>query len=198
MADLEYTDIAIGDIGTQLYWFDAQHSGSTGNYKGAFEYGVPVTAGAEFGGDVESFDAPETDLDYVPKVAGRTSLNDIAYTSNYTAEKYERIVDITKSGKNTYMEVFSDGSAMIFQGTSGKPTITSGDVRQINFTIVASFMQWIKNINDISTSEKSVLDALGLTEIYKQNSSSSKYYINIDKATVPVARTQYFKGYSAS
>lgn len=198
MADKEYTDIAIGDIGTQLFWFNTQHSGSTGNYKGAFEYGVPVTAGAEFGGDVESFDAGETDLDYVPKIAGRSSLNDISYTSNYTAEKYERIENITGSGKNTYMEVFSDGSAVIYQGTSGRPTITSGDVRQINFTIVASFMQWIKDINDISTSEKSVLDALGLTEIYKQNSSTSKYYINIDKATVPTARTQYFKGYSAS
>ena len=83
MADLEYTDIAVGDIGTQLFWYNGT------SHK--FEYAVPVTAGAEFGGDVESFDAPETDLDYVPKIAGRSSLNDIAYTSNYTAEKYGRI-----------------------------------------------------------------------------------------------------------
>ena len=198
MAEKEYTDIAIGDIGTQFYWFNPKNSGSSGSYKGAFEYGVPVTAGAEFGGDTESFEAPETDLDYVPKVAGRATLNDIAYTSNYTAEKYSRIVDITSNGKNTYMEVFTDGSATIFQGTAGRPTITTGDVRQINFSIVASFMLWIKDIKDISADEKSSLDALGLTEIYKQITSTSKYYINVDKTTVPTARQKYFEGYSAS
>ena len=59
-------------------------------------------------------------------------------------------------------------------------------------------MLWIKDIKDISTDEKNSLDALGLIEIYKQITSTSKYYINIDKTTVPTARQKYFKGYSAS
>ena len=195
MSTLEFTESAVGDIGTQLFWFNKQNSGSSGNYKGAFEYGVPVTAGAEFGGDVESFDAPETDLDYVPKVAGRTSLNDIQYTANYSKERYKRVQTITGKGTQTFMEVLDDNSAMIFQGTCGMPTIAGGDVRQINFTVVASYMLWIENINDIAN-EKTKLDALGLTEVYKQDSSTSKYYINIDSTTIPTARTQYYSGHA--
>lgn len=187
MADKEYTDIAISDIGTQFFYFN------TTNQK--FEYGVPVTAGAEFGGDVESFDAPETDLDYVPKIAGRTSLNDISYTSNYTKEKYARIASIIGSEKGTYMEVFNDGSAMIFQGTSGRPSITAGDIRQINFTIVPSFMQWIEDITKVSEDEEKVLNALSLTGIVAGNTGSK--YINIDADSVPTARTQYYEGHSA-
>lgn len=189
MADKEYTDIAISDIGTQFFYFNETNN--------IFEYAVPVTAGAEFGGDTESFDAPETDLNYTAKIAGRKNLNDLSYTSNYTKEKYARILEITGNDTRTYMEVFNDGSAMIFQGTSGGPSITAGNVRQINFTIVPSFMQWMKDITNVSESETKVLDALSLTDIYKTKSTGSEKYINIDAASVPTARTQYFEGYKA-
>lgn len=66
----KFDNVAIGDIGTQLFCL-----GET-----KFEYLIPVTAGAEFGGETESFDAPETDLDYIPKIMGRKSLNDVEYT----------------------------------------------------------------------------------------------------------------------
>ena len=162
----DFKEIAIGDIGTQLFWLNGT----------MFEYGVPITAGAEFGGDTESFEAPETDLDYVPKVQGRTSINDVSYTVNYTAEKYSRIQKISDpTTTQTYMEVFSDGSAMVFKGTSGRPTITAGDVRQITFTIVPSYMQWVSNIFDLTEDDKKNLD----TGIY----TGSK--INIDADTIP-------------
>ena len=63
----QYTKVAIGDIGTQLFWFNPKSVTSSGTVA-SFEYALPITAGAEFGGDTESFEAPETDLDYIPKV----------------------------------------------------------------------------------------------------------------------------------
>lgn len=117
MAEREYTNIAIGDIGTQFFWFNKDNTNQATT--GAFEYALPVTAGAEFGGDRESFEAPETDLDYIPKIGGRSSLNDIEYTVNYTKEKYARIIEITnQTVGQVYMEVFQDGSCAIFKGTS--------------------------------------------------------------------------------
>jgi hypothetical protein len=164
-----FNNIAIGDIGTQLFYLD----GST------FKYLVPVTAGAEFGGETESFEAPETDLDYIPKVMGRKSLNDVEYTINYTKEKYKVLKDVSNKGKVAYMEVFSDNSAMIFEGTANEPTITAGDVRQMTYTIVPSIMEWVDDIYNISDTSK--LDSTWYT---------SKA-INIDVTTIPEIRKGY-------
>lgn len=174
MADNEYRNIAIGEIGTQLFWFNAT--------KGKFEYAVPVTAGSEFGGDTESFDAPETDLDFVYKVGGRTTLNDIPYTSNYTKEKYQRIMDITDIDDDyTYMEVMSDGSAFIFSGTAGQPTKTNGDVPQINFTIIPSYMLWVSDIYELKSTETAKMETAWYT--------GTK--INLDTESIPTARKYY-------
>lgn len=192
MADLEYTDLAIGDLGTQFFWFNETSK--------KFEYAVPVQEGAEFGGDNESFDIKETDLDYTGKLLGRTNNNDVTYTVNYTAEKYKRVQNISQNGKKTYMEVLDGGSAMIFQGTSGRPTITQGDVRQITLTIAPSFMQWIENINDVTAEEKAVLTALNLDGITAEEGEDEekKVYINIDEATIPTARKKYYEGHTTA
>ena len=175
--DKQFKKVAIGDIGTQLFWWNKTNS--------KFEYAVPVTAGAEFGGDVESFDAPETDLDYVPKIGGRTSINDIAYTVNYTSDKYQRILDISdNTDVNVYMEVLSDGSGAVFQGTSGMPTITSGDVRQINWTIVASALVVVSNIFNLTEKDIKRLGAINET-VYTGTA------IDIDAETIPTARQDY-------
>lgn len=166
-----FDKVAIGDIGTQLFYL-----GSTN-----FEYLIPVTAGAEFGGDTESFEAPETDLDYVPKVMGRKSLNDVEYTINYTSEKYKVLRDVSKKGKVTYMEVFSDNSAMIFEGTANEPTITAGDVRQMTYTVIPSRMEWVSDIYHLTADDIGNLDA----EWYTGTA------INIDTKTIPSQRTGY-------
>jgi len=181
------TAVTLADYGLTVTGAPANEDTITVSYSGGtFEYAVPVTAGGEFGGDTESFDAPETDLDYVPKIAGRTSLNDIAYTSNYTKEKYARIVEIT--GNNTlqsYMEVLSDGSAVVFRGTSGRPTITAGDVRQINWTVVPQFMLWIEDIYDLTDTEIEKLDEA----MYTTGATSE---IKIDVETIPTERPEYY------
>lgn len=173
MANTKFDNVAIGDIGTQLFYFDET----------AFKYAVPVTAGAEFGGDTESFEAPETDLDYIPKVMGRKSLNDISYTINYTAEKYKAVKaiigDATKV--NTFMEVFSDDSAMIFKGTSNDPTITAGDVRQMTLTIIPSYMKWVSNIHELDEEDLTTLESGWYTGTA----------LNMDTESIPDARTGY-------
>lgn len=218
----QYEKIAIGDIGTQLFWFNNKYSvaevtadtfaGLKDNlyimvagkpekvaseasfvesmvYYNAptnkFEYAVPVTAGAEFGGDTESFEAPETDLDYIPKIGGRTTINDISYTINYYSDKYQRLLDISNNTEmNIYMEVLSDGSGAIFQGTSGMPTITAGDVRQINWTIVASALVVVSDIFNLTAKD---IDRLGV--ISETVYTGTK--INIDASTIPTARQDY-------
>ena len=185
----QYTNIAIGDIGTQLFWFNPTTS--------VFEYAVPVTAGAEFGGDTESFDTPETDLDYVPKIGGRPSINDISYTINYTSEKYRRVEEITNAIEDRiYMEVLQDGSAMLFKGTAGIPTLTAGDVRQINMTIIPSFLRLIANIADLEQKDIDNLDALNDGEtsagkFYVEGSGDSASYIRIDIDSIPKVRQKY-------
>ena len=185
----QYTNIAIGDIGTQLFVYNKDTK--------VFEYFVPVTAGAEFGGDTESFDVPETDLAYIPKVGGRTSINDVAYTVNYTAEKYRRIEDKVKNTEeNIYMEVLQDASAMIFRGTGGIPTLTSGDVRQINMTIIPSFLRLIKNIKDLEEADINILNTLnnGVTSagiFYNAESGSIPAHIRIDIDSIPTNRREY-------
>lgn len=220
--DKQFEKVAIGDIGTQVFWFNNKYTvaevtsdtfdtlksnlykmvsgspvklGTSDSYSAdatyynaptnKFEYAVPVTAGAEFGGDTESFDAPETDLDYIPKIGGRTSINDISYTINYTKDKYQRLLDISNNTEmNIYMEVFSDGSGAIFQGTSGMPTITAGDVRQITWTVIASALVVVSDI--FALTEKDV-DRLGVIdgEIEADNK------IKIDATTIPTARQDY-------
>lgn len=220
--DKQFEKVAIGDIGTQVFWFnnkyteidvvsaedfakkkdglytfanntytavgtDASYSAGTTYYNipNKFEYAVPVTAGAEFGGDTESFDAPETDLDYIPKIGGRTSINDISYTINYTKDKYQRLLDISNNTEmNIYMEVFSDGSGAIFQGTSGMPTITAGDVRQITWTVIASALVVVSDIFALTDKD---IDRLGVIdgEIYADEK------IKIDATTIPTARQDY-------
>lgn len=179
--------IAIGDLGTQLFWlnkgykevavtsdtFDdlksslytedagvytkvpntATYDSSETYYQriNAFEYALPVVAGAEFGGDTETLEAPESDDPTVAKISGRTSLSDVTYNANYTKDRYARLLDILNvKDIQTYMEVFSDGSAMVFAGTAGQPTIQSGDVRQIEFTIAPQSEVWINDISNLT------------------------------------------------
>lgn len=199
MANNYEGQVAINDIGTQLFHLEVKTEEVTKNeetktvYVNTFVYGVPVTAGAEFGGDTESTDAPETDLDYVPKIGGRTTLNDIPYTVNYTKEKYARVEEMrrysSEEGKTddeqTYMEVLNDGSAMVFNGTSGRPTVTSGDVRQITFTIVPSKMEWVSDIYNLTDEDKKRLDGIG-KDLYTDN------MINLDADSIPTDRQKYF------
>ena len=111
---------------------------------------------------------------------GRKSLNDIQYTINYTAEKYKAVRDIIGDSTkiNTYMEVFSDDSAMIFKGTANEPTITAGDVRQMTLTIVPSYMKWISNIHALDAEDLKTLESGWYTGTV----------INLDKSSIPDAR----------
>lgn len=179
MPNNKFDEVAIGDIGTQVFHFDSVAK--------TFKYLIPVTAGAEFGGDTESFEAPETDLDYVPKIMGRKSLNDIAYTINYTKEKYAVLRDIAETGRvvaHPYMEVFSDNSAMIFKGTANEPTITAGDVRQMNYTIIPSYMKWVSNIYDLQPEDILTLEA----DWFTPSGEGTKAKIKIDVESIPDQR----------
>lgn len=171
----QFDEAPVGDLGTQLFHFDASAK--------TFKYALPVTAGAEFGGDTESFEAPETDLDYVRKVGGRRTNNDIAYTSNYTKVNYQKAMDITDPVKdNTYMEVLRDGSAMIFKGTCAMPSITGGDVRQIGMTIIPSYIKWVSDVSNLTEEDLKTLEEDWYTETK----------LNIDKASIPEERQKYF------
>lgn len=175
----QYTKVAIGDIGTQLFWYNKSTS--------KFEYALPITAGAEFGGDTESFEAPETDLDYIPKVSGRKSINDIEYTINFTKVKYARAEAIISNTEvQTYMEVLSDGSAMVFQGTSSMPSLTAGDVRQITLTIIPSYIKFIQDIFNLTKAESDALNGLSLGLTFADGGE-----IAIDSTTIPTVRQDF-------
>lgn len=194
MADLEYSKIAAGDIGTQLFVFNKGASSALSS----FGYALPITAGAEFGGDTESFEAPETDLDFVPKIGGRSTLNDISYTVNYTSEKYERIRAISdNTDVNVYMEVLSDGGAMIFAGTSGMPTLTAGDVRQITWTIIPSIVIFISDVANLSAGDIAKLSSLpdgdeGAGYYYVAATTDVPAHIKFDLDTIPKIRQDYY------
>lgn len=142
------TTIAIGEYGTQLFWFNPQQ---TEQISPKFEYALPLVSGGEYGGDTETVETPELDLDYVAKISGRTTLNDITLTSNYTKARYTRWLQILNNLENqVYMEVFSDGSAVVYAGTSGRPTIQGGEVRQIETTIAPSNMVWVNDIKNVT------------------------------------------------
>lgn len=176
-------NIAIGEYGTQLFWWNATSQ--------KFEYALPLVSGGEYGGDTETFEAPEMDLDYVPKISGRTTLDDITLTSNYTKDRYKRWTEIiSNTVNNNYIEVFSDGSATLYSGTAGRPTIQGGDVRQIETTIAPTNMIWVYDINDVSEEEYAeIKDMLGLNGEY-----SATYKIPFDTTTLPNKREQFFKG----
>ena len=176
-------NIAIGEYGTQLFWWNATSQ--------KFEYALPLVSGGEYGGDTETFEAPEMDLDYVPKISGRTTLDDITLTSNYTKDRYKRWTEIiSNTVNNNYIEVFSDGSATLYSGTAGRPTIQGGDVRQIETTIAPTNMIWVYDINDVSEEEYAeIKDMLGLDGEY-----SATYKIPFDTTTLPNTREQFFKG----
>ena len=176
-------NIAIGEYGTQLFWWNATSQ--------KFEYALPLVSGGEYGGDTETFEAPEMDLDYVPKISGRTTLDDITLTSNYTKDRYKRWTEIiSNTVNNNYIEVFSDGSATLYSGTAGRPTIQGGDVRQIETTIAPTNMIWVYDVNDVSEEEYAeIKDMLGLEGEY-----SATYKIPFDTTTLPNKREQFFKG----
>lgn len=188
------TNIAVGEYGTQLFWFNKTSQ--------KFEYGVPLVSGGEYGGDTETIEAPELDLDYVPKISGRTTLNDVTLTSNYTKDRYRRWLQITSStDNNVYLEVFSDGSAAMIAGTSGRPTIQGGDVRQIETTIAPSNMIWIEEVTNVTDVEdentvsavNDLLDTIiggeGLTSAIVSGGS-----LPFDADTLPTKRIQFFQG----
>ena len=182
------TTIAIGEYGTQLFWWNT--TGGTSN-TGAFEYALPLVSGGEYGGDTETYEAPELDLDYVAKISGPTTLDDITLTSNYTKDRYARWVQILSNDLEhpaTYMEVYSDGSATLYSGTSGRPTIQGGDVRQIEVTVAPMNMVWVSDITSISSDElEEVNDILGTT-------LTASDPLPIDDTTLPTKRVQFFKG----
>lgn len=209
----QYTTIAIGELGTQLFWFNKDSEYTVGEdaetKTGAFEYAFPITAGAEFGGDTESTDVTETDLDYVAKIGGRTSLNEIPYTLNYTKEKYARVEEITSNiVPQVYMEVFQDGSAAIFKGTSGLPTIGAGDPRPLTVTIAPDFLCVVQDIYNLTEQDKKEIDSLvvDMRETYatKENKyenlnlyttvtddEGDEYALIIDAESIPAQRQKY-------
>jgi hypothetical protein len=148
LADAFNEQIATGDLGTQLFWLNRASDSKQ------LEYALPVQAGADFGGDTETFDAVESDLDYVPKITGRASLDDVSYTSNFTKERYARWQSITnEKTPQTYVEVLSNGSAMVISATAGNPRIMSGDVRTIQATLAPQAEVFVADIENLTEDE---------------------------------------------
>ena len=138
--------VAIGELGTQFFYFDVTDS--------KFKYALPLVSGGEYGGDTETFEAPEMDDDTVAKISGRTTLSDITLTSNYTKARYSRWLEILHNDKPyVYTEVFRDGSAVVFNGTAGMPTLQGGDVRQIEATIAPQNVVWIEDIDNLASQD---------------------------------------------
>lgn len=176
--------IAIGDLGTQLFWLNKTSE--------KFEYALPVVAGAEFGGDTETLEAPESDDPTVAKISGRTTLNDVTYNANYTKDRYKRLLDILDvKNIQTYMEVFSDGSAMIFAGTAGQPTIQSGDVRPIEFTIAPQTEEWVEDIASLTANEIELIQPLLVNASGKDITLTAGEPLPFDLDTIPSGRVGY-------
>lgn len=213
MAANQYLNVGITDYGTQWFWFNKDNTfkdgQETGGTTGAFEYALPVTAGAEFGGDTESFELKETDLDNTAKKTGRRTVNDVEYTLNYTGEKYVRAKSIISNViDQVYMEVFSDGSAAIYKGTAGEPSIGSGDTRNMTITIAPDFLYVVQKIYDLTEEDKKYLDTLvgEMKEIYKTKDkaydtlnlytstggdSNTVYSLIIDTLSIPTIRQKF-------
>lgn len=226
LAELFNQNIATGDLGTQLFWFNGKvdKSGASDpttstvgkvgdiykvttskelykctavsdstytwtSYSRKFEYALPVVSGADFSGDTESFDAPESDNPQVPKVSGRDSLSDIVYTSNLTPQRYNRWKEIVDStDENTYIEVFSNGSAMMYTGTGGRPRIPSGDVRTIEQTIIPKKEEFIADIFNLSEDDVANIKTMLKDKDGDLTSISSGSALPIDVDTIPTGR----------
>ena len=146
--------IAIGMLGTQLFYWDKNSK--------KLVYAVPITddGGGEYGGDTESFEAPEADLARTPKIASRQTLDDVTYISNYTASRYKRWKEILHPTEpTTFVEVYEDLSAHIVMG-SGQFTARQGDPRTIEATVVPEGMGWVENITAITSSEYEEIKAM--------------------------------------
>lgn len=188
MRDSFDAKIAIGEYGTQFFWWNGTSQ--------KFEYALPLVSGGEYGGDTETFEAPEMDLDYVPKLSGRTSLNDITLTSHYTKDRYKRWVQILSNVNiQAYLEVYSDGSASLYSGTAGRPTIQGGDVRKIESTIAPINMVWISDINSIGEDEVSEVNTL-LKSVTPSGTSyttlTASSPLPFDKDTLPEKRKEFY------
>ena len=183
------TTIAIGELGTQFFHFNGISK--------KYEYALPLIdgGGGEYGGDTETYEAPEMDLPYTPKISGRTTLNDIELTSNYTADRYKKWKEIVKVDEiGNYLEVFSDGSAVAYSGTGGGPTITRGNPRTITETIAPQNVIWIDDVNNVDQETYNELkDMLSLTDTW-----SSNYKLPFDESTIPNKRLEFFKGTDAT
>lgn len=146
--------IAIGMLGTQLFWFNET--------TGVLDYAIPITddGGGEYGGDIESFEAPEADLLKTPKISGRQTLDDVTYTTNYTADRYKRwgeILDATVP--HTFVEVYKDLSAHIVRGT-GQYTARQGDPRTIEATLAPENMGWVENVLKVKAAEFALVKSM--------------------------------------
>ena len=175
--------VAIGELGTQFFWFNTDSK--------KFEYALPLVSGGEYGGDTETFEAPEMDDDTVAKISGRTTLSDLTYTSNYTASRYERWTQILdNTTPQVYCEVFSDGSAVLSNGTSGMPTIQGGDVRQIEVTVAPQGVVWVDNIFAVTDDGKiselnAMFKAQGATEDVLAKGEGTSVELPFDYGTLP-------------
>lgn len=182
------SDIAVGEYGTQLFWFNKDSK--------KFEYALPLVSGGEYGGDTETFEAPEMDLDYVPKISGRTTLDDITLTSNYTKDRYKRWLEIlSNTDAQIYAEVYSDGSASVYSGTAGRPTIQGGDVRQIETTIAPENLIWVDevtNIQNASATEKTIDQLNDLLQLETDLVAGGS--LPFDNTTIPTKREKFFQG----
>lgn len=172
----QYNDSVISDIGTQLFVLE----------DAIMNYAFPVQAGGVFGGDTETYDAPETDLNYVPKISGRTSLDDVEYTINYSIDRYARVEKFTDSLDHYYAEIFKDGSGVVYKGTSGRATINNDNPKTITHKIAPSFMEWIKNVNDLGITLANKLKAENAALV---DATGNK--LNLNAASVPAARASY-------
>lgn len=181
MAYNQYTDSAISDIGTQLFVLEET----------IMNYAFPVQAGGVFGGDTETYDAPETDLDYIPKVTGRTSLNDVEYTINYSKDRYARVEQFATSKDSIYAEVFKDGSGVVFKGTSGRPTINNDNPKTITHSIAPSFMRWINNVNSLSEDEFDELKSVHASLVNGETFAAGSSKLNLNANSVPTSRAKY-------
>lgn len=105
------------------------------------------------------------------------------------------------------MEVFSDGSAVVYSGTAGRPTIQGGEARQIEVTVAPSNMIWINDITKVSEAIEDdgtidqlndMLDAVvnefndittGLTTPIEEDDA-----LPIDDTTIPSKRLWAYQG----
>lgn len=167
--------IAIGILGTELFWFDET--------KKALVYAVPLTdeGGGEYGGDIETIEVPEADLMRTPKITSRQTLDDITYTTHYTAARYKRWGEIlSMTEPHTFVEVYNDLSAHIVRGT-GQYTARTGDPRTIEATVAPENMGWIENVMEVTLTEfNSIKDML------TNESGVSMNFTGTDEAPAPL------------